>query len=75
MPGRIAFEVAMQGTLTEWITLTGNCVGGLVVLYWLVDTVRNWGGTPELKILKDELQRTNKHIERLIKSLPSADRG
>jgi len=59
----------MQAALSEWITLSGNIAGVVIVLYWIVDTIRNWGGSPELKILKDELQRTNNHIERLIETL------
>jgi hypothetical protein len=59
----------MQAALSEWITLSGNVAGVMIVIYWIVDTIRNWGGSPELKILKGELERTNTHIKRLIEAL------
>ena len=59
----------MQVDLSQTISLTGNIAGIVIVVYWLVDTVRNWGGTPELKILKAELAATNDHLQTLIEAL------
>ena len=64
----------MQAALSQWITFSGNVAGVIIIIYWILDTIRNWGGSPELKILKDELLTTNNHIERLVKIL-STQRG
>lgn len=62
----------MQGSITEWTYLTGNITGGLIVMYWLVDSIRNWNGSPELRILKEQMQKMNEQISSLIKKLSLA---
>ena len=59
----------MPKILGEWVSLSGNVVGALVIVYFIVDTIRNWGGSPELKVIKEELHSINSHIETLISKL------
>jgi hypothetical protein len=58
-----------MSSLSELVTISGNIAGVVIVIYWIVDTIRNWRGSPELKILKDELRTTNEHIKTLLEKL------
>ncbi len=53
----------------QWIQLSGNIAGGLALIYLIVDTIRNWGGSPELKVLRNDMQENHKHMKALIKVL------
>jgi len=62
--------------LVQFITASGNTAVIMIILYWLVDTIKNWKGTPELKLLKGQLEDTNaqfyklnNHIATLIEKL------
>ena len=55
----------MQDALTQWIQLFGNIAGISIIIYWLFDGIRNWNGSPELKILHDQLVKTNEHLTKL----------
>jgi len=68
--------VDLNDTLLQYIAASGNTAGALIILYWFVDTIKNWNGSPELKLLKGQLKDTNdniaqlnKHIETLINKL------
>ena len=59
----------MEVDINQWIQFSGNVAGGLIVVYWLVDTIRNWGGSPELKALNEEMRQTHEHLKSLIEKL------
>ena len=55
----------MGQVLDQLIIVSGNIAGIMIVLYWLVDSAKNWTGTPELKILKGQIEKTDEELERL----------
>ncbi len=59
----------MHITIDQVIDLSKNITAIAVIIYWFVDTIRNWGGTPELKLLKQEMKKTHEHFERLLEIL------
>ncbi|MDV2990149.1 MAG: hypothetical protein P3T54_08385 [Dehalogenimonas sp.] len=63
----------MQSTLSEWIQLSANTAGVFIVVYWIVEIVRNWNGTPELKALRDQMLNFNKHMDTLHSQMANHD--
>jgi hypothetical protein len=59
----------------DWSQLSGNIAGGLALIYLIVDTIRNWGGSPELKVLRNDMQQNHQHMEALIKALSKQRTG
>lgn len=66
----------MQATLGQWIQFTGNAAGIIIIVFSIIDLVRNWGGSPELKLIRDQMRatseqmkETNKHIQGIMEIL------
>lgn len=60
----------MPANASEWAELLKNILPFLVMIYYVLNIVRNWGGTPELKLVREQMETTNKHLTTLIKKLP-----
>jgi len=52
-----------------WLEILQAIVPFIIVLYYVIDTIRNWGGSPELKVLRDDMRKTHEHLENLIVKL------
>lgn len=61
--------------MKDLIELSGNIAGGLALVYLIIDTIRNWGGSPELKTLKEDMQENQRNIKSLIRTLSRRDTG
>jgi len=59
----------MPGNVADWAELLKNVLPFVVMIYYVLNVVRNWGGTPELKFVKEDMQKTHAHLENLIKKL------
>lgn len=59
----------MNAAVGEWAKLAGNIGGALALVYLIIDSFRNWGGSPELKVLKEDMQQNHKNIQALIRKL------
>lgn len=48
---------------------SGTALG--VIIFWIIDSIRNWvgGGSPELKVLKEDMKRTHEDLRALIAKL------
>ena len=54
----------------DFTEIASNLIGMLVVLYWLLDLIRNWrDGSPELRMLRLQVESSNQHMEHLIQRL------
>lgn len=62
----------MQVIIEQVIDLSKNIVALAVIVYWFVDSIRNWGGNPELKLLREDMKKTHEHLRKLIEKLPGA---
>lgn len=57
-------------TIPELIQLTGVLVSFLVVVRQLAALVRDWrGGSPELRLIRDQLETSNDRIHRLLERI------
>lgn len=59
----------MPENVADWAELLKNVLPFIVIIYYILNTIRNWGGTPELKFVKEDMQKTHAHLENLIKKL------
>lgn len=59
----------MPENFSDWAELLKNILPFIVMIYYILSTFRNWGGTPELKVLKGDMQKTHEHLAELIKKL------
>lgn len=60
------------------LPLTGNLAGIGIIVAAILSTFRNWSGSPELKMLRDEMRRTHGQLESLMGTLAqviSSDTG
>jgi choline-glycine betaine transporter len=58
----------MASGVSQWVTLSGNVAAWFALIYLIIVAV--WG-SPELRILKDQLKNMNEILLKLIKKLPS----
>ena len=60
----------MPENVADWAELLKNVLPFIVIIYYILNTIRNWGGTPELKLVENQMTQTNQHLAELIKKLP-----
>jgi hypothetical protein len=59
----------MSEALTQWIQFSSNIAGISIIVYFLFEGIKNWGGSPELKILKEQLRETNSQMKAITELL------
>jgi hypothetical protein len=60
----------IQFSASEVVQLAGSVVSFSVVLEKLVTTIRDWrGGSPELRLIRQQLNATNQSLEQLLKQI------
>ena len=56
----------MPENIANWAELLKNVLPYIVMIYYILNIIRNWGGTPELKLVEQDMRKTHEHLEKLI---------